>query len=173
LNQRQIQTIHNLGGDRNANRILNDMAEYLSSFRNEDKQKVYYLNKAGRERVGAEKVRSKTMNVQHFLLRNQLWIAMRKPSTWQNEVKVTVKDISIVSDARFLTGEKRDVLVEVDISQPMNINKQKIDKYRRIKELTGNEFHIVWVTELESRKPKLQELMSGLPGRVFTAKEII
>jgi hypothetical protein len=171
LTRAQLQFIHNLKGDRNANRILTGMDEYLHHFRH-GLEKVYYLSKAGRERVGAEVVRKKTPNIQHFLLRNQLWIHLGYPHTWENEIKITVKDISVVCDAKFNMKDKNLGIVEVDISQPMIKNKAKIDKYRKIKEMTGNEFHLIWVTELESRKTKLLELMKGLPGHVFTLKEI-
>jgi hypothetical protein len=170
LTRPQIQTIHNLKGDRNANRFLNSMSEYLGMFK-QGIENVYYLNKAGRERVQCEVIRKKTPNIQHFLLRNQLWIAMGMPYSWGNEYKVIVGDIAIVCDAKFMI-DKTDALVEVDICQPMIKNKAKIEKYKRIKELTGNDFRLIWVTELESRRPKLNELMKGMPGRVLTLNEI-
>ncbi|MBS4171959.1 replication-relaxation family protein [Bacillus sp. FJAT-49736] len=171
LTRAQIQAIHNLKGDRNANRILADMQEYLCSFRHEV-QKVYYLSKSGRERVKCDVVRAKTGNIQHFLLRNQLWIYLRTPRDWKNEIKVQVKDISLVADAMFYVTKEIMAFVEVDVSQPMKTNRIKMEKYRKIKEMTGNEFHVVWVTELESRRIKLKELMKDFPGRVYTLNEI-
>ncbi len=56
LTREQIQKMHDLGKPRNAHRVLSDMEEYISSFTN-DRKHVYYLNKDGRERVGATKVR--------------------------------------------------------------------------------------------------------------------
>jgi hypothetical protein len=170
LTRAQIQQIHGLGGDRNANRILNDMSDYLDSFRNE-LEKVYYLNKNGRERVGHGVIRKKTQNIDHFLLRNQLWIHLKKPHTWDNEYKLTAGDVSIVCDAHFIKNGIK-AFVEVDIAQPMIKNRAKIEKYKKIKELTGDPFHLIWITQLESRRPKLNELMDGLPGRVFTHNEI-
>ena len=146
------------------------MAEYLNVFKH-GFENVYCLSKKGRERVQCDVIRKKTPNIQHFLLRNQLWIAMDCPHTWENEIKITVNDVSLVCDAKFLLA-KTDMVVEVDVSQPMSANKRKIDKYRRIKELTGNDFSLIWVTELESRKPKLQKLMEGFPGSVYSLKEI-
>ncbi|MGG1691828.1 replication-relaxation family protein [Heyndrickxia ginsengihumi] len=170
LTRRQIQTIHNLKGDRNANRILNDMSEYLQSFRHE-MEKVYYLSRKGRERVKCDVVRKKTPNIQHFLLRNQLWVYLRCPSSWKNEIKIKVDNVSIVCDAMFYKG-KIPVFVEVDVSQPMVKNRGKIEKYRKIRDLTGQEFILIWITELESRRTKLNALMSGLKGRVYTLSEI-
>lgn len=170
MTRRQLQTIHNLKGDRNANRVLNDMGEHLHSFRH-GLENVYYLSKTGRERIKCDVIRKKTPQIQHYLLRNQLWIHLKYPSTWRNEVRIKAKDISIVSDAIFKNG-KANVFVEVDISQAMAVNKKKIDKYRKIRDLTGQDFLLVWVTELESRRSKLMELMGDLTGRVFTLNEI-
>ncbi len=166
----QLQTIHNLKGDRNANRILNDMSEYLHSFRH-GLENVYYLSKTGRERIKSDVIRKKTPNVQHFLLRNQLWMHLKYPSTWQNEVRIKIGDISIVCDAIFKNNNAH-VFVEVDVSQPMIENKRKIDKYKKIKEITNQDFILIYVTELESRRMKLTELMKGLKGKVYTLNEI-
>lgn len=171
LTRRQLQTIHNLKGDRNANRILNDMGQYLHSFRH-GLENVYYLSKDGRERVKAKVVRKKTPNVQHFLLRNQLWIYLKCPASWKNEVRVKVGDKSIVCDAIF-KNNKVPVFVEVDVSQPMAVNKKKMEKYRQIKDMTKQSFQLVWVTELESRRNKLKELAGDLPCVVFTLNEIL
>lgn len=165
-----MQIIHNLKGDRNANRILNDMGQYLHSFRN-GLENVYYLSKEGRERIKHDVIRKKTPQVQHYLLRNQLWIHLKYPATWKNEVKIKVGDLSVVCDAIF-KNNKTNVFVEVDLSQPMAENKRKIDKYRKIRDLTKQEFILVWVTELESRRAKLTELMDDLQGKVYTQIEI-
>lgn len=167
----QLQAIHDLKGDRNANRFLNSMNEYLCSFRN-DLEKVYYLSKEGRERVKSEVIRKKTPNIQHFLLRNQLWIYLGCPSSWENEIKIETDNLSIVCDAKYVSNNI-PVFVEVDISQPMSVNKKKIDRYKKIQELTQEPFRLIWVTELESRRPRLNALCMGLKSRVFTLKEII
>lgn len=172
MTRNQIQTIHGLKGDRNANRFLKDMEEYLGSFRH-GLEKVYYLNKDGRERVKSEVIRKKTPQIQHFLLRNQLWIYLKRPTTWENEVRITVNDVSIVCDAKFEIKGNIPVFVEVDVSQPMAKNQRKIEKYKRFQELTGQTFHLIWVTELESRRVRLTELSKDIPGRVFTLKDII
>lgn len=170
MTRKQIQVLHNLGGDRNANRVLNDMREYLHSFRH-GMENVYYLSKEGRERVNSKVVRKKTSQIEHFLLRNQLWIYLKCPTTWKNEVKVKIGDHSIICDAMFYQG-KTPVFIEVDVSQQMVKNKTKIDKYRQIKESIKQDFILVWITELESRRAKLNELMKGLKYRVYTLNEI-
>ena len=147
------------------------MAEYLGTFRHE-REIVYHLNKNGRDRVQHDVIRKKTPNIQHFLVRNQLWMHLKRPYSWQNEAKIKVGDTSIVCDALF-NQKGVTVFVEVDITQPMINNRKKIDRYKKIKELTDQPFHVVWITEIESRKPKLTELSARLTGRIYTLKEII
>ena len=171
LTQAQIQAIHDLKSPRNANRILNSMSDYLSSFRL-GLEKVYYLNKKGREFVNQPTVRKKTPNVEHFLTRNQLWIYMQRPKNWKNEAKVIVGDSSIVCDAQTYQGNI-PVFIEVDISQSMQVNKQKIQKYRKLKELSKDPFYVVWVTKIDSRRKRISELSQGLPGYIYTLEEII
>lgn len=89
-------------------------------------------------------------------------------------MKFKVDKISLVCDAEyreFYNGKR--CFVEIDISQPMAANKTKIDKYRKIKELTGAEFNLIWVTELESRRHKLMRMCEGLSGKVYTLSDII
>jgi hypothetical protein len=170
MTQTQLRIIHDLKGDRNANRILNDMEDYVDRFRNE-LEYVYYLNKEGREMVGCNTVRKKTANIEHFILRNQLWIHLGKPFTWENEVKITAEKTSVVCDAKF-TKNGIPVFVEVDVSQSMTVNREKIKKYKKIKELTGENFHLVWITKLESRRKRLTELCEGLTGKIYTYNDI-
>lgn len=171
LTQAQIQAIHDLKSPRNANRILNGMSDYLSSFRL-GLEKVYYLNKNGREFVNQETIRKKTPNVEHFLTRNQLWIYMNRPKKWKNEARVIVGDSSIVCDAQTYQNDI-PVFIEVDISQSMQVNKQKIQKYRKLKELSKDPFYVVWVTKIDSRRKRISDLSQGLPGYIYTLEEII
>lgn len=170
LTRSQLQELHDLKSTRNANRFLKSMETFVSTFRH-DMEYVYYLSKEGRERVNDNKIRKKTANIRHILLRNQLRIYLKNPRGWVNEVKISSGDTSIVSDAKYMMNNI-PVFVEVDISQPMATNKEKIDKYKKIRANSGEAFSIVWVTELESRREKLQELMVGLTGRVYTLGDI-
>lgn len=170
MTRKQLQTLHRLGGDRNANRVLKDMSEYLHSFKH-GMENVYYLSKQGRERVNSKVIRKKTAQVEHFLLRNQLWIHLKCPITWKNEMKIKAEGLTIRCDAMFYQG-KTPVFVEVDVSQPMMRNKAKIEKYKKLKEISDQEFYLVWVTALESRRATLKELMKGLSGKVYTLNEI-
>lgn len=147
------------------------MSQYVGTFRH-GLENVYYLNKAGRERVQCDVIRKKTPNIQHYLLRNQMWMALKYPRTWENEIKIKVGDVSIVCDAKYVLKGGVHVFVEVDVSQPMATNQKKIEKYKKMQELTGQPFHLLWITELESRREKLKSMCEGLNANVYTINDI-
>jgi hypothetical protein len=171
LSREQIQKLHNLGKTRNAQRILNNMQEFLSSF-TEERKKVYYLNALGREQVQANKIRKKTVQVTHYLMRNDLFIIKGRPSSWKNEVKVTIPhtDIYLIADAAF-TFNKIYHFVEVDYKQSMSKNAEKVKKYQQLSSYNPD-FHIVWVTTTPYRMKKLESLCSNLKCKVYLWDEI-
>lgn len=164
LSRDQLQKLHRLGQDRNAQRILAEMNEYLSFFL-EDKKKIYYLNAAGREMVQAEKIRKKTVLVNHYLMRNDLYIILGRPSSWKNEVKISINDVSIISDATYIAN-KIHHFVEIDYKQSMSKNIQKINRYKKLSTFNP-QFALVWVTTTPYRKKKIEELCMGLKGKIY------
>jgi hypothetical protein len=173
LTRSQIQTLHNLGSVRNAQRVMQELKEYVSCFR--DGENVYYLNAAGRERVNATKVRKKTTQARHYIMRNSLYIAYGCPATWKNEVKIGFKEdkkTQVICDAIFLK-EQRYHIVEVDHTQKMAKNRSKIDKYRRLMELGffAKPPILVWITTTEYRRKQLTKLMEGLDYQIFTVSD--
>lgn len=96
----QLNGYFNLGTVRNTNRVLNNLSEYLSSVR-EGYQSIYYLNKEGRQYVDCDKIRKKSSQIQHIVMRNQFWLHYGCPKDWRNEVKVSNGHVSIVADAVF------------------------------------------------------------------------
>lgn len=163
--------MHGLGGERNANRILGDMSAYLNSVRLHEK--VYYLNTEGRALVGCEKVYKKTAQIRHYLMRNALYIAYGCPATWRNEIKLTVTgQVSIIADALFESGGQY-VIVEVDCTQKMFVNRDKVRKYREL--LALGVFKkppaFVWITETQYRQTQLMKLCEGLQVRVHLSKD--
>jgi hypothetical protein len=171
LTREQLQKLHNLGKARNAQRVLSSMSEYVSSFTNEIK-KVYYLNKEGRERVQATKVRKKTAMINHYLMRNDYYIAAGRPSTWKNEVKVSIPGtkVSIIADSIF-TMNKRDHFVEIDYKQAMSKNSSKVKRYRQLYDFNPS-FKLVWITTTPYRKKRIQSLCEGLPVVVYVWDDI-
>ncbi|MEH6943665.1 replication-relaxation family protein [Bacillus sp. JJ722] len=171
LSRSQLQILHRLGGERNANRILGDMSQYLNSVRLHEK--VYYLNSEGRALVGCEKVFKKTGQIRHYLLRNALYIAYGCPSTWRNEVKLSVpNEVTVIPDALF-ESDGRYVIVEVDCTQKMAVNREKVRRYRQL--IALNVFKkppaFIWITETDYRQKQLTKLCEGLQVRVHLAKD--
>ena len=169
LSREQLQKMHDLGQDRNAQRVLSNMSEYISHF-TEERKKVYYLNAAGREMVQSEKVRKKTALVNHYLMRNDLYIHLKRPSSWKNEIKIALNDMSLIADAAFISN-KLHHFIEIDYKQSMSKNIQKIKKYKQLAALNPK-FALIWVTTTPYRKKKIESLCEGLKGRVFLWEDI-
>ncbi|MEH6940912.1 replication-relaxation family protein [Bacillus sp. JJ722] len=168
----QLQRIHRLGGDRNANRVLTEMREYLCSVRLEEN--VYYLNAEGRERVGCQRVLKKTGQVTHYLMRNALFIAFGCPASWRSEVKLEVSgEAKVIADALF-SRENRYYICEIDNTQKMAANRDKIARYRRMVELGvfKQAPAFVWLTTTEYRRQELAKLCEGLCVKIYTASEL-
>lgn len=175
LYRSQIQKIHNLGTNRNASRVLKQMEPYLNTF--QDREAVYYLNKAGRDRVGSEKVIAKSSVYMHTLLRNDVYCHYR-PKDWRNEWEIKVDGHHIVSDAIFMMNGKH-YLLEVDNQQKMIENKDKLERYFRFMESgiwqkrNKGEFpFILFYTLSDYRKAQLQEYNPGIPLTVLTKKDL-
>lgn len=169
LNRTQIQMLHNLGGKRNANKVLCEMSKYLHHFR--ERENVYYLSREGREYTGATKIRKKTPMVKHFLMRNDAYIYFQRPTTWQTEIKVknTADGTYVIPDAIFQKDKKHHFL-EVDHLQKMKENRSKIEKYLKL--ASKLQFCLVWVTTSEHRRKRLTELCKGLEVQIYTLEEI-
>lgn len=173
LTRSQLQTLHDLKSDRNAQRILKQMDEYVCSFR--DGENIYYLNAKGRERVESQKIRKKTSNVTHFIMRNYLFIAYNRPASWKNEIRIksqgqTPKDnVTVVADAVF-KRDNRWHLVEVDNTQTMMKNENKVARYRKLfeRKALGDHPKLIWITQTEYRKKRLREICNGLDCDVWT-----
>jgi hypothetical protein len=176
LSRSQLQQLHDLAGDRNARRVLSEMSEFISCFRYETGENVYYLTKAGRERIGGGKPRQKTAQVSHFLMRNDVYIHFR-PAEWRNEVKAAIGNVSVIADAYF-KFQNRLHFLEIDRLQHMAKNKEKINRYKEL-HATGvyqEKFRyfprLMWVTLTEGRKRQLVECCEGLDAQVYVWEEI-
>jgi hypothetical protein len=83
----------------------------------------------------------------------------------------------VICDAWFKSNGKYHIL-EVDYTQTMKENRNKIDKYRGLYANKGMENKLghlpplLWLTTTELRKKKLAELCKGLPYGVFTINDI-
>ena len=173
----QIRYYFSLKSIRNANRVLKDMSDYLSVIR-DGRRSIYYLNKLGREYVDCEKVRKVSSNVQHTIMRNELYLYYEYPSDWENEIKVSDGQTTVVVDAMF-TKLHTTHFVEVDNLQTMAENRLKIENYKALhangalEQQLGYFPTLVWLTTTEFRRLQLKKACEGLPvAKVFTYDEI-
>jgi hypothetical protein len=169
LSRSQIQRLHNLGGKRNANKVLQELSPFLHHFR--EGENVYYLSREGREYTGTTKIRKKTPLVKHFLMRNDAYIFFQRPATWQTEIKVknNADGTYVIPDAIFQRQGKHHFL-EIDHIQKMIVNRSKVEKYRKMIEKI--KFCLVWITSTEYRKKQLSELCKGLEVQIYTMEEM-
>lgn len=158
--RRQLQILENLGGDRNAHRILHRMEKekLISSIRYE--KKIYYLSNRGKERVGSNKSKLQRDKIKHTLMRNDLYIMLGMPSTWENDKTVTFNNEVIIPDAIY---KEKGIyhFVEIDNVQTMKTNIEKIKKYKELFRIIFNEYRqhpvLVWYSLSDFRKQKLKE----------------
>lgn len=168
----QLRIINDLGSTRTTFRALEEVEEYVNKFR--DGENMYYLNAEGRKLVNSKKVMKKTTTAMHYIMRNDLYIALSCPENWRNEQKLMSKKhgITIIADAYY---EDNNVihLVEVDHKQKMAANKLKIEKYKKMIELgvIPSTTQFFWITVTEYRRKQLIELMEGMNANIFTISD--
>lgn len=144
----QLQYINNLGGDRNARRILLDMERmgYIKSVRHE--RKIYFVN-----------TRLKKKEIQHILMRNEMYIKCGMPFSWKKEAPIFMNGKKvIISDARYNAGDIY-YFIEVDNTQNMRTNYDKIQRYAEVFEVIKKKHYpnLIWYTLSEIRKNKLKK----------------
>lgn len=166
LSRSQIQKLHNLGGVRNANRVMKELELYVSHFR--EHENIYYLSAEGRKLVQCEKIRKRTPKVYHYLMRNDLYIFFGRPATWTNEVKVKLKDAYMIADALF-HKDKLPHIIEIDHEQDMSENRKKIEFYKSI----PNPIRLIYLTTTEYRRKKIMELCNGVDHQIYTVNDIL
>lgn len=152
----QIQRMFDLGSNRNAQRVLQNMNAYVNIMKRGEY--VYYLNKKGRDFIGSDKKRSKGENIEHSLLRNEIYILYDQPNEWRIESPIKrAGETFIIPDVTFeANGQK--ILLEVDRLQTMVNNRKKIEKYAQIKEKIP---FLVWIVENHRRQPKIMEYLKN------------
>lgn len=159
----QLQILEKLGGERNAQRIMQrlEKEKYISSIRYE--KKIYYLSKKGQRQIGSEKELKKKW-IQHTIMRNDLYIKLGMPKDWKKEVNLKMNgELFLVTDAMF-TKNGVNHFVEIDNQQTMKNNIDKIRKYKELSSAIFEQFGhypvLIWYTLSEIRKEKLKETCS-------------
>ncbi|WP_438770084.1 replication-relaxation family protein [Brevibacillus sp. JB24b] len=174
LTTSQIQRLHGLGSRRNTHRILTDMDGMLNSFRLDES--VYYLSASGRKAIGSKKVRRKTLTATHTLLRNEVYIWAR-PGFWKHEQAIKWQGKTLVPDALYQEREQYFFL-EIDLTQSMAVNRQKITLYQELRESGGfqkqfGQFPIIqFVTTTEYRQKQLRGMLNKLKSEVLLHSDL-
>lgn len=155
-----------------------------------EKEKVFYLNKLGREFIASSSEEAKRGFMLHTLMRNEVYIYFKCPYDWkseyplessskpQNSYQIQFKGVSlsnkkkVVADAVFKRNGYLH-LIEVDNERKMIDNKRKIETYREVLPAYKGETPILYFfTKTENRKSKLIEWLKGINHKVLTFDEI-
>jgi len=171
----QLRRYFGLGKVNNTNRVLRNLSDYLKTIR-DGYQTIYYLSALGREYVDCDKIRKKTSQVQHIIMRNQLWLHLNCPRDWQNEVKIMMNGKEFLrADAKFSINGFLNFL-EVDNTQTMRENRAKIERYKTLFESLVKQFGyyptLVWLTTTEHRRKQILKSCEGLKTKVYIVDEI-
>ncbi|AHA71043.1 hypothetical protein YBT1518_09230 [Bacillus thuringiensis YBT-1518] len=158
--------IHDLGGIRNANRILKDLGSFVNNTVYK-KEYVYYLNKKGRALFDDTEKIVPTIRLAHSLMRNEAWLYLFFPDDWQIETpiryKIDDKKKTIIPDVKFRDEEGILNAVEIDRTQMMNVNSEKLKRYGEFTTYYKNKYNgkipiIHFFTVTKYRGKKLEEL---------------
>jgi hypothetical protein len=174
LTTSQIQTLHKLGSIRNAQRIISDLSPYLCTVRTSEN--AHFLSKKGREWIGSSKERRNTLNIDHFLVRNQFLIKYAINEVMlEHKIKID-KENTVIPDVYYRKNGK-EYFLEVDRTQLMKINQEKIKLYKDLKETKRfKEFPtVVFVTLTEHRFNKIRSLLNNakLKNEVYMTKDLL
>ncbi|MEM5014144.1 hypothetical protein WKH57_25885 [Niallia taxi] len=154
------------------------MKPYINeSFHN--REKIIYLNKAGRELIGSVKEARKTSIIEHDLLRNEVYLHFNCPADWQTECKIEIevavvptlemkingiKPVNkkrVISDAVFVRNGYVH-LIEIDNTRKMLDNSKKIKMYEEVMPSLNSGVPILYFfTTTEDRKRKLEYWCKG------------
>src|SRR5690625_4573414 len=95
-------------------------------------RKIYYITNKGNDFIGKGNTRLNKTEIQHALMRNDLYIELGMPDSWKKEAPIVVNDeVVLISDARFKRNNQY-YFVEVDNKQAMRTNIEKIKKYKEV-----------------------------------------
>ncbi|PEF21353.1 replication-relaxation family protein [Bacillus pseudomycoides] len=163
--RRHLMRVHDMGGIRNANRIMKDLTPFVSRV-TYYKEYVYYLNKEGHALLGEGKVVSRN-GIEHALLRDEAWLHLYCPDDWQIETEICYRKNGekkkIIPDVKYSDEEGILHAVEVDRSQKMKINKGKLKKYEEFTQIYKQKYNgkvpiIHFFTVTKYREKKLEQL---------------
>lgn len=169
--RKQLQIICELGGDRNASRILSILEREKAIQSVNRGFKVYSVTYTGKEFIGSP-THTRKGGMEHTLMRNDLYIELGMPSDWKVEAPIQYNEETMRPDAIYSRGGEWH-FVEVDNANTMKNNYEKLQRYKKLSKAIFREYNhtptIIWKTVTENRKRKLEEHMQelGVKGYVF------
>ncbi|MCQ6341294.1 replication-relaxation family protein [Bacillus cereus] len=180
--RRHLMAIHDLGGIRNANRILKDLSLFVNSTVYK-KEHVYYLNKNGRELFDDNEKVIPNSRLAHSLMRNEAWLYLFCPDDWQIEApiryKVNDRKKTIISDVKFRDDDGILNAVEIDRKQTMNINAEKMNRYGEFTVYYKNKYngkvpiiHFFTLTSYRQRTLEQFAVQQGIYAKVHVIPEV-
>jgi len=148
-------------------------------------ENIYYLNQQGREVIGSDKEIKWNNQIDHHLLRNDMYIYFECPKDWENELPIifkyqsglSYKEATIVPDATFSLNDVFHFL-EVDRTQSMTENKKKISQYQLLSPAIEQQFKtkpvLVFYTTTDHRKKILEASCEkvGLKHMILTKEDL-
>ncbi|MBE7104471.1 hypothetical protein FT637_15860 [Bacillus cereus] len=179
--RRHLMCVHEMGGIRNANRIMKDLSSYTSKVIH-NKEYVYYLNQSGHKLFGEGKVVHHS-RLSHAILRNEAWLHLFCPDDWQVETEIRyIKDNKkkkIVPDVKFRDDDSILHAVEIDRTQKMLVNDGKLKCYEDFTKIYKHKYNgkvpvIHFFTITKYREKKLEQLAAKYDVfvKVYVIQEI-
>lgn len=177
---KQLMRVHDLGGYRNAAKIVKQLKPYIHEHR--ENEKIIYLNKHGRELIGSSHEVKHSPYIQHILLTNEVYIYFKCPFDWRTECpfereEKLPKGFTLTLGNTALKSKKRVIadavftrngyvyLVEIDNIRKMQDNQKKIETYTdlwsSIKMEFGQQPILYFFTNTINRKKKFEDWLAN------------
>ncbi|EKS8363147.1 MULTISPECIES: replication-relaxation family protein [Bacillus] len=180
--RRHLMAIHDMGGIRNANRILKDLSPYVNSTVYK-KEYVYYLNKQGRALFDDTEKIVPTIRLEHSLMRNEAWLYLFCPEDWQIEApiryKIHDKKKTIIPDVKYRDSDGILNAVEIDRTQMMNVNSEKMNRYGEFTVYYKNKYsgkvpiiHFFTLTAYRQKTLEQLAVQQGVYAKVYVIPEV-
>ena len=147
-------------------KVLGSMKEWLHVKPSPERanENVYYLNKNGCDYLGIEDERRWVQSVEHYLMRNDLYIHYEMPPGFQIEAEITINGGLVSKILRadgYFVKDGLHYFLEVDRMQKMVENKKKIELYSELGPLMLKKYethpYIVFFTNSQFRQQKLSQ----------------
>lgn len=172
-----------MGEIRNANRILKDLSPYVNSIVYK-KEHVYSLNKQGRALFDDTEKVVPTIQLAHRLVRNEAWLYLFCSEDWQIEApiryKVHDKKRTIIPDVKCHDSAEILNAVEINRTQRMNVNSEKMNKYGEFTLYYKNKYngkvpivHFFTLTTYRQKKLEQFAVQQGVYARVYVGTQSV